>query len=114
MPLDYDFELRLAVFAHVTVLRDKGDGVVRASELNNGITFQGSRVPIWNQQKGIFRPAVLREPGAALTVQTSFKSPYDDRFSAEDDRLAYKYRGDDPEQADNIALRRAMEGVPQV
>ncbi len=109
MPLDYDFELRLAVFAHVAALRDKGDGLVRASDLNNGIMFQGSRVPIWNQQKGIFRPAVLRQPGAALTVQTSFKSPYDDRFTAEDDRLAYKYRGHDPYQADNIALRRAME-----
>lgn len=109
MPPDDDFQLRLAVFSLIADLRDKGGGVVRASDLNAGITFQGSRVPIWNQQKGIFRPAVLRDPGAALTVQTSFKSPYDDRISAEDDRLAYKYRGTDPNQADNVALRRAMK-----
>jgi putative restriction endonuclease len=71
--------------------------------------FRGERVPIWNQQKGIFRPAILREPGAALTIQTSFDSPYDDRLDPDDDRLVYRYRGTDPAHPDNVALRRAME-----
>ena len=77
--------------------------------MNEGIRFEGRRVPIWNQQKGIFRPAVLRKSGVALTVQTSFRSPYDDRADAGDDRFVYRYRGEDPEHPDNVAMRLAMQ-----
>jgi putative restriction endonuclease len=108
MHLDLDLEFRLAVFAHVERLRDAA-GVVAAADLNDGVIFRGQRVPIWNQQKGIFRPSLLREPGAALSIQTSFSGPYDDRWAPDDDRLAYRYRGDDPDHPDNRALRRAME-----
>lgn len=83
--------------------------MVSSRALNEGIIFRGSRTPIWNQQKGIFRPALLREPGAALSIQTSFRSPYDDRWAPEDDRFVYRYRGQDAEHPDNRALRRAME-----
>ena len=48
MSLDLDLELRLAVFAHVQKLRD-ATGVVNAADLNNGVTFRGQRVAIWNQ-----------------------------------------------------------------
>ena len=109
MSFDLDFEFRLAVLEHVNRLRDAGGGVVTAQQLSVGIQFRGIRYPIWNQQKGIFRPALLREPGAALSIQTSFDSPYDDRYGPEDERLAYRYRGNDPLHLDNIALRRAME-----
>ena len=77
--------------------------------LNEGLSFRGDRVPIWNQQKGIFRPAILREPGAALTIQTSFDGPYDDRHDGAEDQLLYRYRGTDPMHPDNVAVRRAME-----
>ena len=80
-----------------------------AHALNQGLIFHGERVPIWNQQKGIFRPRILRDPGAALTIQTSFDSPYDDRQDQSDDRLVYRYRGTDPNHPDNTAVRRAME-----
>ncbi len=109
MSLDLDLELRLAVFDHVQRLAAAGGGVVPASALNEGLSFHGERVPIWNQQKGIFRPAVLREPGAALTVQTSFDGPYDDRHDVGEDQLLYRYRGTDPSHPDNLAVRRAME-----
>lgn len=108
MSLDLDLELRLALFAHVDRLRGSA-GVVTAPDLNRGLIFRGERVPIWNQQKGIFRPALLREPGAALTIQTAFDGPYDDRWEPDDDRLTYRYRGTDPDHLDNRALRRAME-----
>lgn len=80
-----------------------------ARALNEGLIFHGERVPIWSQQKGIFRPKILRDPGAALTIQTSFDGPYDDRMDPADDRLVYRYRGTDPAHPDNVALRRAME-----
>jgi putative restriction endonuclease len=109
LPTDIDFELRIATFAHVDRLAKDAGGLVSSSQLNEGITFRGERVPIWNQQKGIFRPRILRESGAALTVQTSFDSPYDDRLDPGDDRFVYRYRGTDPNHPDNVALRRAME-----
>ena len=112
--LDYDLRLRLAVFEHVDCLRRAGGGVVASRELNEGIRFEGRRVPIWNQQKGIFRPAALRESGVALTVQTSFRSPYDDRADAGDDRFVYRYRGEDPEHPDNVAMRLAMQTRPPI
>jgi len=108
-PLDLDLELRLATFAHVDRLAKNAGGLVGSAQLNEGLTFRGERVPIWNQQKGIFRPKILRELGAALTIQTSFESPYDDRLDPADDRLVYRYRGTDPDHPDNVALRRAME-----
>jgi putative restriction endonuclease len=107
--LDFDLRLRLAVFEHVLRLREAGGGVVTSAQLNQGISYEGLRLPIWNQQKGIFRPAVLRESGAALSIQTAFEGPYDDRWDPEDERLIYRYRGTDPAHPDNVALRRAME-----
>ena len=109
MSLDLDIELRLAVFDHIKRVADASGGLVSAQALNLGLTFHGQRVPIWNQQKGIFRPAILRQPGAALTIQTSFDGPYDDRHDVAEDQLLYRYRGSDPMHPDNVAVRRAME-----
>jgi putative restriction endonuclease len=109
MSLDLDLELRLAVFDHVQRLAAASGGLATAQMLNAGLTFHGERVPIWNQQKGIFRPAILRESGAALSIQTSFDGPYDDRHDVADDQLLYRYRGTDPQHPDNRAVRRAME-----
>jgi putative restriction endonuclease len=109
MPADRDLHLRLRLFEHIDRFRRESGGVVTSRQLNQGFTFEGARVPIWNQQQGIFRPAALRDSGVALTVQTSFNSPYDDRADPGDDRFVYKYRGQDPDHPDNVALRRAME-----
>jgi putative restriction endonuclease len=73
-----------------------------------GITFHGERVPIWNYQKGIFKPAALGLAGAALSIQTSVDSPYEDAHDPEAGHFIYKYRGTDSEHPDNVALRRAM------
>jgi putative restriction endonuclease len=111
--MELDSQLRAALFAHIQVLRDTYGEAIPSTVLNQGFQFRGERVPIWNQQLGIYRPAILRDPGAALTIQTAFKGPYDDRFTPDDDKFAYKYRGTDPNHNDNRALRRAMElGVP--
>jgi len=109
MSLDLDLELRLAVFDYVQRLATASGGLVTAALLNEGLIFHGERVPIWNHQKGIFRPAILRDPGAALTIQTSFDGPYDDRHDVAEDQLLYRYRGTDPDHPDNRAVRRAME-----
>ncbi|MEO8194396.1 MAG: HNH endonuclease [Gemmatimonadales bacterium] len=109
----FDFELRVAAFAHIQRLRLRHAGRIPRQELNAGIEFKGRRIPIWNQMKGIFKPAVLGPTGAALSIQTSVDSPYEDEHDPGAGHFIYKYRGTDPNQSDNIALRSAMlEGRP--
>jgi len=83
-----------------------GEDVPYAGGLDRGFAFRGARVPYLNRQKGIYRAAVQRGP-AALSIQTSAKSPYDDEILA--DGFAYAYRAGDVNQSDNRALRAAYE-----
>lgn len=105
---DLDDELRAAAFARVRELRDRYGGRIPKQELDTGIVVRGTRVPIWNYQKGIFKPAALGRDGAALSVQRSADSPYADVHDPVSGRIVYKYRGTDPGQSDNVALRTAM------
>jgi putative restriction endonuclease len=109
MSFDYDLRLRFAAFERVDQLRREHGGLIPSGLLNEGIQFEGQRVPLWNQQRGIFKPAALGRDGAALTIQTSFRDPYEDRLNPDDERLLYRYQGQDPGHADNVAMRRAME-----
>jgi putative restriction endonuclease len=108
MTPDYDLRLRLALFDHIDRLRRELGGVVTSARLNAGFEFEGRRIPIWSQQRGIHRPKELRNPGVALTAQTSWDSPYDDRADVGDGRFVYRYQGEDPDQWDNAALRLAI------
>lgn len=108
MPLSLDDEIRAAAMEQVRHLRALYGGRIPRSALMDGVTVAGQRIPIWNYQKGIFKPAALGRSGAALSVQTSAESPYDDVHDIELGRIAYKYRGTDPEHPDNVALRQAM------
>ena len=54
------------------------DEVPYKGGLDRGFAFRGrSRVPFLNFQKGIYRAAAQRGR-AALSIQTSAKTPYDD------------------------------------
>jgi putative restriction endonuclease len=103
-----DDEIRAAAMAQVRRLRDLYGGRMPRSALMEGITVRGQRVPIWNYQKGIFKPAALGPDGAALSVQTSAESPYGDVHDVEAGQIVYKYRGTNPSHPDNVALRQAM------
>ncbi len=63
-------------------------------------------VPFLNYKKGIYRAAAQRGP-AALSVNTSYKSPYDDQETP--DGFVYAYRAGAIDQPDNRALRAAFE-----
>ena len=71
-----------------------------------GFPFRGARVPFLSTQKGIFRAAAQRGP-AALAIQTSAKSPYDD--GEVETGFRYAYRAGSIDQPDNRALRAAHE-----
>jgi len=83
-----------------------GEDIPYVGALANGFPFRGNRVPLLNYQKGIYRAAVQKGP-AALSIQTSSKSPYDDEAIA--DGFLYAYRAGDVDQPDNRALRAAHQ-----
>jgi putative restriction endonuclease len=109
MPNDFESEIRAAAFARISQLRDTYGGRIPRAALMEGVVVAGQKIPIWNSQKGIFKPAAFGRDGAALSIQTSVDSPYADVQDATTGEIAYKYRGTDPNHYDNVALRRAME-----
>jgi putative restriction endonuclease len=104
-----DDEVRAAAFAFAEDLRRRFGTRIPHRELMAGVTVRGERVPIWNYQKGIFKPAAFGRDGAALSIQTSADSPYEDAHDADAGHFVYKYRGTDPGHPDNVSLRRALE-----
>lgn len=73
-------------------------------------TYEGQRLPLMDRQRGIRKPAGM---DAALAIRTTFtppgqRPPYADAIG-DDGLQRYKYRGTDPDHAENVALRRAME-----
>lgn len=61
---------------------------------------------VYQLPKGIYRAAIQTGP-AALSIQTSAKSPYDDEILA--DGFLYAYRAGSVDQPDNRALRAAHD-----
>lgn len=100
-----DDDVRSSMFASLDVLCAKhGPEVPYRDGLAAGFAFRGRRIPFLNFQKGIYRAAAQRGP-AALSVNTSFRSPYDDAETP--DGFAYAYRAGPIDQPDNNALRAA-------
>lgn len=86
---------------------DGATAITRADLLD--FEFEGQRFRLMDPQRGIRKPAGYT---AALTIMTVFTPeggarPYDDAVGA-DGLLRYKWRGPDPEHAENRALRSAM------
>jgi putative restriction endonuclease len=104
-----DRELRDAAFRYLDELRARSGGLVIRPDLE-AFTYGGIRVPLISRQKGIWKPAHMSAALSILTVyaRTPEARPYEDA-PGPDGYLRYKWRGDDPNQADNVALRRAMQ-----
>lgn len=78
--------------------------------LQQGFELDDQRVPLV-APNGIFTPRGCEYP---LSITTIFDGPYPDRFE-DTHRLAYRYRGEDPNHRDNVGLRNAMRNnVPLV
>jgi len=93
--------------AHLSILEAEfGVDIPYVGGLDRGFPFRGRRVPFLSHMKGIYRSAAQEGP-AALSIQTSSKSPYDDEVL--DDGFLYAYRAGDFAQSDNHALRAAYE-----
>lgn len=104
--MDQDEGLRAACFARLELLRaSHGDDIPYREALAEGFPFRGARVPFLSPQKGIFRAGAQKGP-AALSIQTSFNSPYKDAELEKGFR--YDYRSGSIDQPDNRALRGAF------
>jgi putative restriction endonuclease len=101
-----DDDLRSSCFASLDVLSARfGEDIPYPDGLSAGFAFRGRRVPFLSTQKGIYRAAVQTGP-AALSIQTSWKSPYGD--SEIEAGYLYAYRAGSIDQPDNRALRAAF------
>lgn len=102
-----DDELRSSCFASLDVLSARyGEDIPYPGALAHGFAFRGRRVPFLSTQKGIFRAAAQNGP-AALSIQTSWQSPYGD--AEVDVGYLYAYRAGPIDQPDNRALRAAFQ-----
>jgi putative restriction endonuclease len=108
-----DDDVRSSCFASLDVLCAKfGEDVPYREGLDAGFPFRGGRIPFLSYMKGIHRAAAQRGP-AALSIVTSWQSPYGDRET--DEGVLYAYRAGSVDQPDNRALRAAVElAVPIV
>ena len=108
-----DDDVRTSCFASLDVLCAKfGGEVPYRGGLEVGFPFRGRRVPFFTPYKGIYRAAAQSGP-AALSINTSYDSPYDDEDT--EDGFLYAYRAGAIDQPDNVALRAAYElAVPLV
>ena len=99
--------MRMSCFLALEVLCAQfGEDVPYKAGLDRGFAYRGRRVPFLNYQKGIYRAAVQTGP-AALSINTSYKSPYPDAPS--DAGFLYAYRAGSIDQTDNRALRACAE-----
>ncbi len=72
--------------------------------LKTGFEYDGKRITLVGPQ-GIWKPAVFSE--IPLSITTKLNGPYNDTFSS-DGLLLYRYQGTNPNQWDNMGLRKAI------
>ncbi len=112
---DFDARLRREAQAWLTVRTHDGQRPLHRDELED-FEIDGRPFKLMDRQRGIRKP---RELTAALSIRTSYAAderarPYDDGVGP-DGLLRYKIRKDDPNHADNEALRQAgRRGVPLI
>jgi putative restriction endonuclease len=101
-----DDGIRARCFAALDVLCAQfGADVPYRGGLDRGFQCGTTRIPFLSPQKGIFRAAAQAGP-AALSINTSWKSPYGD--AELDEGYLYAYRAGAVDQPDNRALRQAF------
>lgn len=108
--------IRLAAFDKVRSLIRTHQYLTHA-EIKPGFTFEGTRIPFVNPQRGIYKPQQMR---FLLSIRTVFPKPggkiwYEDQTEVHrqiyegDEAVDYAFMGRDPNAADNRWLRDAFE-----
>ncbi len=95
--------IRTAAFQWVEEQVNLHGGFVPRKLLEQGLQFQGKRIPLVGPQ-GIWKPAAMELP---ISIYTRPDGPYPDLIM-DDGFLVYRYCGTDPYHKDNVGLRTAM------
>lgn len=113
--LDTERQIRIDAMAWLQRQRDVGKEFWTQSELAE-YEWMGEPIALMDRQRGIRKPAIFN---AALSIRTVYRAagqerPYEDGLGS-DQMLRYKWRGSDPQHAENRALRSAMmHGLPVI
>lgn len=107
MAPDFDDRLRGAAFAYLDELTRRVGDHVSYRDLE-AFEFEGRRISLIQRMRGI---RVVAGLDCAISILTTFRArpedqPYEDT-EGPDGYLRYKWRGTNPENYDNVALRRA-------
>src|SRR5688572_3898079 len=103
-PESIDADIRSASFLFLSELSTRHGEILPREILLEGFEFRGDRISLMGQ-RGIFRPRQMT--GGALSITTTSKNPYGDRFDEAAGSLEYKYFQSDPAHFDNRLLRDA-------
>lgn len=108
---EQDHRIRLAAFDMVRRLDAIHAGSIPWAEITRGFTVDGENVMLANRPRGIFRPRQMRR--GLLSIKTTVprqgrQQRYDD-IASDDGFFLYRFKGDDPADNDNRALREAWE-----
>lgn len=112
---DFDATVRRDAQRWLTVRTNDGQTPISSTELLD-FEVDGQPFRLMDAQRGIRKPQLL---SSALSIRTVYRvdgknRPYADEVGS-DGLLRYKWRGDDPDHAENRALREAMrQGVPLI
>lgn len=112
---DFDSRLRDEAMRWLAARTNDGTGVIASPDLMD-FEFEGQPFRLMDAQRGIRKP---RQLSSALSIRTVYTPegharPYEDVVGF-DGLLRYKWRGGDPDHAENRALRAAMrEGRPLI
>jgi putative restriction endonuclease len=110
-----DAAIRQAAFDHVRALQNR-DLVLTHTAIAQGFMFEGKRWPLWNPQRGIFKPRgipFLLTSGRCSRARVH--EWYDDQLNvhrpifAGEEELDCAFMGTDPSAPDNVWLREAAE-----
>jgi len=108
--------MRMTAFEHVRQLGLLHDPLT-APDLQPGFVFEGSRIPLINPRRGIFKPRQMR---FLLSIKTVYPKRggrvwYDDQrdvhrqIFAGEETIDYAFMGERPDAVDNVWLREACE-----
>ncbi|MGE3285075.1 MAG: HNH endonuclease [Pseudonocardia sp.] len=112
---DLDARIRREAQLWLTIRTHDGEEPISSEDLRE-FEIDGEPFALMDRQRGIRKP---RQLTAALSIRTVYTPdnrtrPYEDAVGP-DGLLRYKWRGDDPNHAENRALREAMrQKVPLI
>ena len=113
---NHETDIRRSAFEFLQAATDRYGDVLNWNLLTKGFIYKGEVVPLLGAS-GIWKPRLFESVPISITTappSPTRPAPYDDGLDVHE-RLAYRYRGADPQHRDNVGLRLAMrDAIPLI